>query len=64
MKQTPIMRLSSGEGVLTRLQLNGPARLCTFWSSSALRIKDKITVNEERVGRGFSMMSWLKALTQ
>ena len=32
----PIMRLSSGEGVLTRLQLNGPARLCTFWSSSAL----------------------------
>jgi len=29
-EQTPIMRLSSGAGVLTRLQLNGPARLCTF----------------------------------
>ena len=48
--RAPIMRLSSGEGVLTRLQLNGPARLCTYWSSSALQIKDKITENWESVG--------------
>jgi hypothetical protein len=41
----------------TRLQLNGPARLCMFWSSSGLRIKDKTTASKESVGRGFSMMS-------
>ena len=56
MKQTPMMRLSLGEGVLTRLQLNGPARLCMFWSSSVPRIKDIVTVSKESVGHGLSMI--------